>query len=310
MIGQALTPQADGQAVTQLEERTRRPRRRGLAALGLMVALALPAAGAQAAKDDLDLVSRAAGATGPAGNFGSSAPSVSGDGRLVAFGSWATNLHPDDSDGNFDAFVRDLQANTTTLVSRATGASGANANGNSWARAISADGRFVAFVSAATNLSPDDGDTTIDVYVRDLQTGTTTLLSRATGASGVKGNGGSFEPAISADGRFVAFESEATNLHPDDGDTSEDLFVRDLQANTTTLVSRATAASGVKGDSGSYEPAISGDGRFVAFESTASNLHPDDTDTNVDVFLRDLQYDHPRQPRRRLDRRQGQRPLL
>jgi TolB protein len=284
MIEQALTRQA----ASQTERRGRRLRRRVPAALGLIVALALPAAGAQAAKDDLDLVSRASGATGPAANFGASDPSISGDGRFVAFESGATNLHPDDTDANLDAFVRDVQTNTTTLVSRATGASGANGNGHSGVPAISADGRFVAFESAATNLSPHDGDTSIDVYVRDLQTGTTTLVSRAS-VGGSKANNNSYNAVISADGRFVAFESEATNLHPDDGDPSEDVFVRDLQANTTMLVSRATGASGVKGDRGSYEPTISDNGRFVAFESAAFNLHPNDPFDLSDVFVRDLQ---------------------
>jgi hypothetical protein len=164
---------------------------------------------------------------GPKGNGDSYADSVSADGRFVVFDSAATNLSPDDSDGFTDVYVRDLQTNTTTLVSRAGGVSGAKGNGNSGAPAISADGRFVAFTSDATNLSPDDGDTTSDVYVRDLQTNTTTLVSRASGVAGAKGRL-SFAPAISADGRFVAFYS-FTRLSPDDGDGIWDVYVRDLQ---------------------------------------------------------------------------------
>jgi Tol biopolymer transport system component len=258
-------------------------------AVCLALALAALAAAGWAAKDDLDLVSRASGGAGAKGNGGSFGPAISADGRFVAFGSDATNLHPDDDDDTTDLFVRDLQANTTTLVSRASGATGAKGNSFSFEPAISADGRFVAFGSDATNLHPDDDDDTTDLFVRDLQANTTTLVSRASGATGAKGNSFSFEPAISADGRFVAFGSDATNLHPDDDDDTTDVFVRDLQANTTTLVSRASGATGAKGNSFSFEPAISADGRFVAFQSFASTLDAEDTDANYDVYVRDLQ---------------------
>jgi Tol biopolymer transport system component len=267
--------------------------------LGLVpVALAAPA---WAAKGDLDLVSRAAGATGTFGNGSSEESAISADGRYVAFTSWASNLHPDDGDINTDVFVRDLEEGTVTLVSRATGADGDKAAGDnsgffsnvSTSPAISADGRYVAFQSRASNLHPDDGDRTLDVFVRDLEANTTTLVSRAGGADGAKANGpswaGSHRAAISADGRYVAFESWASNLHPDDGDTTPDVFVRDLEAHTTTLVSRAGGADGDKGDDYAVSPAISADGRFVAFESDATNLHPDDGDSNYDVFVRDLE---------------------
>jgi Tol biopolymer transport system component len=258
------------------------------ALLGLCLALALTVfvAAASGAKDDLDLVSRAP--TGAKGNGSSFKPAVSADGRYVAFISSAANLDRDDGDATTDVFVRDLVANTTTLVSRAAGASGAKGNFISDQPAISAGGRFVAFISGASNLDPDDGDTTLDVFVRDLVANTTTLVSRATGATGAKSNSPSTEPAISADGRFVAFASSASNLDPD-GDSAAHVFVRDLVANTTTLVSRATGATGAKGNSVSTEPAISADGRFVAFHSLASNLDPDDGDANFDVFVRDLQ---------------------
>jgi Tol biopolymer transport system component len=262
-------------------------RRRGLIGVCLVAALTLLAGGAQAAKNDVDLVSRASGATGAKSNGASAHSVVSADGRFVAFVSVATNLSPDDSDGFTDVYVRDLQTNTTVLVSRAGGVSGAKANGDSDAPAISADGRFAAFSSNATNLSADDGDTTSDVYVRDLQTGTTTLVSRAGGVDGAKGRL-SFTPAISADGRFVAFYS-FTRLIPDDNDGIWDVYVRDLQTSTTTLVSRASGPTGAKGDNNSWRPAISADGRFVAFRSGATNLSPDDGDATEDVFVRDLQ---------------------
>src|SRR5262249_29375432 len=163
--------------------------------------------------------------------------------------SLASNLDPADGDSLQDVFVRDLQAGTTTLVSRAGGAGGAKADRESVSPAISADGRFVAFDSVATNLDPGDADTAGDTFVRDLQAKTTTLVSRAGGAAGAKADAESGSPAISADGRFVAFNSVATNLDPADGDIATDIFVRDLQANATTLVSRAAGASGAKGNS-------------------------------------------------------------
>jgi Tol biopolymer transport system component len=256
--------------------------------LGLALALA-PAA--SAAKDDLDLVSRATGATGAKGNDLSWTPSISADGRFMAFQSEASNLHPDDPDGGLpgrDVFVRDLDANTTALVSRAGGPAGAKGDSESGSPTISADGRFVAFVSSASNLHPDDTDETSDIFVRDLQTNTVTLVTRASGATGAKGDGGSFYPAISADGRFVAFSSEASNLDPDDTDTVDDVYVRDLEANTTTLLSRATGVAGAKGDNYSYEPAISADGSVVAFNSQATNLHPDHSNGSPGIFVRDL----------------------
>src|SRR5262245_37402774 len=119
------------------------------------------------------------------------------------------------------------------LVSRAGGAAGAKANAGSDSPAISADGRFVAFHSQAANLDSADNDMTGDVFVRDLQTNSTTLASRATGATGTKGNANSFDATISGDGRFVAFESNASNLDAG-GTAGSDTYVRDLQGNTTT----------------------------------------------------------------------------
>ena len=198
-------------------------------------ALALPAL---AAKDDLDLVSRATGGAGSPAGADSFEGTVSGDGRLVAFQSGADNLSTEDNNAFTNVFVRDLQNNTTTLVSRASGASGAAGDDFSANAEISADGRFVAFHSNADNLSAEDDDAVIDVYVRDLQAGTTTLVSRADGATGAGGDASSTQPSISADGRLVVFESEADNLSGDSVDVFSEVFVRDLQANTTTLVSR------------------------------------------------------------------------
>jgi Tol biopolymer transport system component len=234
------------------------------------------------------LVSRAAGAAGTVGNANSDAPSISAGGRHVAFHSVATNLDTASNDGVRDVFVRDLQANTTTLASRATGAAGTVGDGTSTNPSISANGRHVAFQSGAGNLDPGSNNLIYTVYVRDLVANTTTLVSRATGAAGAVGDGYSNLPSISADGRQVAFESEADNLDPDSDDLFFDIFVRDLQANTTTLASRATGAAGAVGNSESSELSISAEGRRVAFSSSAENLDPDSDDAEEDIFLREL----------------------
>ena len=161
---------------------------------------------------------------------------------------------------------------------------GTQANGDSASPAISADGRYVAFGSDASNLVPGDTNGTSDVFVRDLRSGTTQRVSVAT--DGTQANGDSDSPAISADGRYVAFASYASNLVPGDTNGTADVFVRDLRSGTTRRVSVATDGTQANGDSGS--PAISADGRYVAFESDASNLVPGDTNHCVDVFVRDL----------------------
>jgi len=243
------------------------------------------------------LVSRATGASGVKGNGESFSVAISDNGRWVVFESAATNLSPDDTDSFRDMYVRDLQAHTTTLVTRASGAMGPKANGGSGEPEISGDGRFVAFYSRATNLDPTDTDTSADIFVRDLQTDTTVLASRASGASGEASNGDSFDPSVSADGRFVGFSSDAWNLHPDDPASpphvdGRDSYARDLQTDTTILVSRANGADGAKGNRLSFHTHLSGDGRYATFATNASNLAPDDPDTEVlDIYVRDLQ-DH------------------
>jgi Tol biopolymer transport system component len=254
-----------------------------LAAMALLMA----AGGAAAATGDLQLVSRAGGAAGAVGNNASTAAALAAGGRFVAFDSNASNLHPDDTDAVSDVFVRDLQTGALDLVSRASGAGGAKGNASSGAPSISADGRFVAFASTATNLVADDSDQASDVFVRDLVANTTTLVSRSAGAA-VQANADSFAPAISAGGRFVAFASNASNLLADDPDATTDVVVSDLQAGTLALVSRADGVQGAKGSSGSADPKISADGARIAFSSNAPNLDPEDTDPSPDVFVRDV----------------------
>src|SRR4051794_21608541 len=250
-----------------------------------LLAVGVAAIPAAAAVNGTSLESRASGTPGVKGNSDSVDTAVSADGRYVAFTSTATNLDPADSDSGSDVYVRDRLTGTTVLVSRASGAAGAHGNGGSDVPTISLDGRHVAFQSAATNLDPDDTTGTTDIYVRDLQAPTTTLVSRDTGAAGAKSDGASFEPAISADGRHVAFASTATNL-PDDTDATIDIFARDLDTNATELISRATGAAGTKSDNFSFFPSMSGNGRFVAFGTVAS-LDPADADGFSDVYVRD-----------------------
>lgn len=244
---------------------------------------------ATAAQHDTVLVSRL-GVFGAGADDGSFAPATSADGRFVAFESGADNLSSDDDDAVTDVFLRDTEQNTVTLVSRPS-APGTAADDGSFNAAISADGRFVAFSSRADNLSTEDDDTLTNIFVRDVQQGTTTLVNRADGATGPAATGSSFfgRPAISADGRLVAFQSEADNLSDADADGVTDVFVRDLRQNTTALVSRADGATGAGGADGSLDPAISADGRFVAFRSNADNLSTEDNNARTNIFMRDLQ---------------------
>jgi hypothetical protein len=183
-----------------------------------------------------------------------------------------------------DIFVHDRQTGITTRVSLATGA--VQANGDSFNAALSGDGRFVAFESEATNLVAGDTNLVSDIFVHDRQTGITTRVSLATGA--VQANGDSFLPTISNDGRFVAFESVGTNLVAGDTNGFSDLFHHDRQTGATVRVSVPTGGF-PQSNEDSFEPAMSGDGRFVAFLSYASNLVPGDTNGEGDVFVRDIQ---------------------
>ncbi len=220
---------------------------------------------------------------GTQANGASFAPALSIDGRFVAFESFAADLVGGDTNALRDVFVHDRQANTTTRVSVSSG--GTQANGESFAPSISGDGRFVAFVSSATNLVTGDTNGFSDIFVRDLQTNTTTRVSVASG--GAEANNASFAPAISRDGRFVAFVSNANNLVAGDTNGVSDIFVHDLQTNTTTRVS--VESGGAQANGNSYDPAISGDGRFVVFASEADNLVSGDTNSASDIFVRDLQ---------------------
>lgn len=212
---------------------------------------------------------------------------VSADGRYVAFTSGSDSLSNEDDDRLSNGYVRDVYAGRTILVSRASGAAGAAANGTTSGIAISADGTHVAFSSQATNLSPDDADTTSDTYVRDLATGTTVLASRADGAGGAKANAGTSTGGLDADGSRVVFSTTATNLGAG-SDPDGDIFVRDLAAGTTVLASRADGPVGDQANASAGGSSISADGNRVAFTTSATNLGDGDADARQDAHVRDL----------------------
>ena len=208
---------------------------------------------------------------------------VSADGRFVTFASEATNLVSDDNNELSDVFVHDRQTGDTARVS--LGADEQEANGYSEVPALSADGRFVAFHSAADNLVPADNNMDLDVFVYDRQAGTTARVSVA--SDGAQAAGGSYRAALSADGRLVAFVSTAVNLDPRDADPQPDVYVHDRQSGATELISvnrQGTAAAGFAGP-----PALSVDGRFVAFSSASSDLVAGDENDFEDVFVHDRQ---------------------
>ena len=238
-------------------------------------------------KGTTTLVSRASGVTGAGGDSNSDSPSISADGRYVAFESDADNFDQDASDYT-NIFLRDMKRNRTILVSRRSGADGRGGTGGSSDNpSISADGMRVAFESGANNLSGADDNDYLNVFVRDLETGNTTLVSRGSG-SGPGGNFDSFEPAISANGRAVAFTSAALNLARAGADAYLDVHVRDLETQETILASRRSGRRGAAANLHAVNPSISGGGRFVAFESDAYNLSGEDEDAYSDVFVRDL----------------------
>ena len=258
------------------------------------------------------LVSKSSG--GAQGNNGSMNPSLSSDGRYVAFVSMATNLVADDVNGNVDVFVHDRDPDgngifdegngTTTLVSKSSG--GAQANSSSVLPSISGDGRYVTFMSGANNLVENDTNFNgADIFVHDRQTGATVLVSRSSG--GVQGSGenyfglsffgsGSSNRSISFDGRYVAFSSTSANLVPDDNNGADDVFVHDrdpdgngLLDEGNGLTTRVSLSShGVPGNNSSSWATISADGRYVAFMSRSQNLVPDDTNGSAeDLFVHD-----------------------
>ena len=211
---------------------------------------------------------------------------MSDDGRFVVFSSLSTILVVPDNNGIIpDVFVRDLVAGTTERVD--VNDAGVQANGASGAIDpidSSGDGRYVVFMSEATNLVVGDTNGKQDVYLRDRIAGTTTLVSRT--SAGMLGNDHSFYPRISPDGRWVSFCSRATNLVANDSNSEFDVFVRDVAGSTTRCLS--LDANGATANGRSSHPMFSTCGRFVGFESSASNLEIGDLNGAWDGFIHDL----------------------
>lgn len=232
-------------------------------------------------------------------------PVISGDGRFVAFRSADSTLVEGDENGVRDVYVydRDVDRNgifdergqvETRLVS--VSSTGEQADEESWSPVISANGRYVAFASRATNLVPDDtnnycpigGDPNwncLDVFVHDLQTGQTERVSVASDGTEANSDAGDQQPpAISANGRYVAFSSSADNLVPNDSNGVNDIFLHDRLTGVTTIAS--LSAGGVQSNGYSNYPSLSASGAEVGFMSEATNLVPDDTNGVTDAFVR------------------------
>jgi Tol biopolymer transport system component len=220
---------------------------------------------------------------GTQGNGASQRPSLSADGRYVVFESIASNLVAGDTNAVGDVFRHDRLTGETIRISVATG--GAQGNGVSNHARISDDGNTVAFSSIAFNLVANDANGAFDVFVRDVAAATTERVSvTATGGEADLGVG---DLALSGDGHLVAFGSLATNLVAGDTNNASDVFVRDRTAGTTTRVS--VSSTGNEANAACSRPAISQDGRFVSFLSTATTLVSGAPAVVTQVYVRDLQ---------------------
>jgi Tol biopolymer transport system component len=217
-------------------------------------------------------------------NGWSFASGITPDGRYIAFVSTATNLISSDTNGVADSFAYDRWNGTTELVS--VGSGGVQGDNESYAPLMSADGRYAAFISLADNLVPGDTNGALDVFVRDRQAGTTQRVSVSSSGAQANGTFGfNVSVAISADGRYVVFSHGAWNLVPGDTNGIPDIFVHDLYNGTTERVS--VDSGGLQANGESWSAWLSGEGRYVAFLSGASNLVSGDTNGSWDVFVRD-----------------------
>lgn len=254
----------------------------GLAAALVTLLLAAPAP-ARVIRDRTQLVAAARGDSQT--NAPTIRPTISGDGRRVAFDSAATNLTTDPNGGTRDVFLRDLRTGDIQLMS--INLNGVGADGDSGDAAISGRGTIVAFSSAATNLVTGDLNGLPDIFVRPTFSGPE-LVSR--GVDGLPANGPSIQPDITQDGDTVVFTSAATNLTREtDTNQTADVFAYNTQTGKTLLISRGRDGAAANGPSGS--PSISPDGRFVSFSSTANNVVKRDTNGVGDVFVADLKRD-------------------
>lgn len=224
-------------------------------------------------------VSVALGGADPDGR--STLPSISSDGIVVAFQSYASNLVAGDANGAMDVFVRNLSLGTTTRVS--VDMSGGDPDGGSYDPSISSDGRYVAFHSSATDLVAGDLNGASDVFLRDLVAGTTVRAS--TDSHGGDPNDASYQPSVNADGRWVAFWSYASDLVQADTNGDPDVFLWDRTTGATVRAS--LDQGGGNPDAPSYDPTVSGDGGSVAFWSPATDVVAGDTNGKADAFVWD-----------------------
>lgn len=221
---------------------------------------------------------------GELANGSAFASGISGDGRFVAFTSSATNLVPDDGNGATDTFVHDVVTGTTERVSVA--ADGTEADAASQNATISGDGRYVAFASRATNIVEAGANGQLNIFVKDRVEGAVYLASQST--EGQQGNGSSFFPDLSEDGRFVVFYTFASNLVADDTNGRTDVYLHDIETGQTERVSLTW--NGQQANDSSNRPSVSADGRYVAFASSATNIVPNAASPNIfpgDVYVRD-----------------------
>jgi len=216
---------------------------------------------------------------GAQANGASYTPALSADGRYVVFASDATNLVTGDTNGRRDIFVRDLVSGRTTRIS--VDSAGKQSNGDSFNPHISAGGGYVVFESDASNLVVNDSNGRRDIFVFDRHTGFIRRVSL--GPESVQANRDSSMPVISADGRYVVYESLATNLVTGDTNNATDIFLHDIHSSATRRVS--LSANGGEGDGPSTLATISADNNFVAFRSFATNLVADDVNGSWDIFV-------------------------
>ncbi|MEZ5940537.1 MAG: FG-GAP-like repeat-containing protein [Planctomycetaceae bacterium] len=221
--------------------------------------------------------------SGGGGNRDSLSPSISDDGRFVVFHSYAQNLVEDDNTATADIYLADLQTGDLELISRKYNGNRNASNHSSTAADVSNDGRFVVFQSEGNNLVADDKNGMIDIFLYDRQTEAMTRVSQAVG--GGDSNNHSYSPHISGDGRYVVYASAASNLIAGDGNSQTDVFRYDRVTGQTVRVNRAVTG---EANGWAVAPSISTDGRYVAFDSSASNLVAGDTNRAIDVFIVDM----------------------
>ncbi len=254
-------------------------------ALLLSLLMLLVSTNANAAMEGIIRVSVASDGTQGDGNSRItsiySGPALSTDGRYIAFESSATNLVSGDTNGYSDIFVKNLRTGIVRRVS--VNSSGTQGNDDLYGVSISGDGRYISFLSHSNNLVAGDTNGMKDIFLHDVQTETTIRVSVA--SDGTQSNGQSLSCSISADGNYVAFEFAASNLVNADLNGKIDIFIHNLQNGITSLISLATDGI-TQGNEKSYDPSISGDGRFVVFVSNASTFVIGDS-INNDVFVND-----------------------